>query len=250
MKKKQREKLHRQRRLREQRQKRLKHEDEHTRIHRKTSCPACGYTFDSASNFDKDGPMRMPGEGDPSLCIQCTSYLVYTADQSVRLVDRETWDEWPDALKGKLALHARALETLSREKPKRQIDATVSRGPDDWRAAMTLKDGTFVVSRKLSSRQAAKREIAAAKSMMGVAVRVVEVQGLWYGDLKLHVFDTEVAVFKGKAPFKGDYFGPYVSEASGYEDMFKRARLYAKEIGMPNVVGIQHIQPSQKAAQN
>lgn len=51
-------------------------------------CPVCGYVLDSATS--PENKKFVPAEGDVSICIRCTTILVFNKDLLSVLPDEET----------------------------------------------------------------------------------------------------------------------------------------------------------------
>jgi hypothetical protein len=48
-----------------------------------SQCWSCGYKIDCASKLTKKEDIRLPKEGDPSLCLECAALSVFGADGSI-----------------------------------------------------------------------------------------------------------------------------------------------------------------------
>jgi hypothetical protein len=53
-------------------------------------CPACGYRIDACTNLDHD---TAPTEGDPTVCIDCATVLVFAAHHALRIATPADLDQ-------------------------------------------------------------------------------------------------------------------------------------------------------------
>jgi hypothetical protein len=60
-------------------------------VHRlpETKCPQCGYKLDAASVLAGEDEDRPPQSGDATVCMKCTTWLIYTDTLGVRLMTAE-----------------------------------------------------------------------------------------------------------------------------------------------------------------
>lgn len=70
-------------------------------------CPACGYTFDSAT--ETTGKSR-PSAGDISICLRCANVMAFTEDLGVRALTATERDE---VYRDERVRHARAAVILN-----------------------------------------------------------------------------------------------------------------------------------------
>lgn len=64
------------------------------------ACPVCGYKLDRAT--DASGKAAIPAEGDVSVCIDCTAFLVFQQDLTVREMTLEEVGNLPDHIRHQL----------------------------------------------------------------------------------------------------------------------------------------------------
>lgn len=69
-----------------------------------TACPYCGHRLDRAMAGDPKEPDATPSEGDLSVCISCSSIMVFAADLTLRRPEpgeiKAKFAEQPDLAEG------------------------------------------------------------------------------------------------------------------------------------------------------
>jgi hypothetical protein len=199
------------------------------------ACPCCGYVMDSSTvtsvqnRETEDAVVRAPEPGDASLCIRCTSILMFGEPGQLLCVTSEMWAEWGEGMHTELqrAADAAAMQHVARDGWRK--NTVISRGPGDWRAALAFRNGLYVVSYPYPSRGQAKRALATAQSALAIGVKgatdMTTGTALWYALPQLLVFSQEVDLIEG-------VWGPYLSEAQMKQESAKLALALGKELGI------------------
>jgi hypothetical protein len=75
-------------------------------------CPDCNYELDAASHpFD---PAARPSPGDITVCFQCTTFLEYRADMTLRVASPADVRNLPSDIRDQLFAVRRAIQELRR----------------------------------------------------------------------------------------------------------------------------------------
>ena len=77
-------------------------------------CPICNHKLDAATASDNSGVM--PSPNDVTICINCTSYLVYDEDLNLHEMSMESLLKLPDELRLELHRLRKQLKAITRAK--------------------------------------------------------------------------------------------------------------------------------------
>lgn len=75
-------------------------------------CPYCGAPNDAATSLESG----TPNPGDVSICLFCTSILVFADDLRQRVMTPQEWDELDEADREKIRVFRRGILRIDRTK--------------------------------------------------------------------------------------------------------------------------------------
>jgi len=85
--------------------------DEHTYRHKGNTCPLCFKLIDAATNIETK---RAPEPGDVTICVYCSSWLIFNDDMTLRAASRQDIDDLPKDFVYRLIQATKALEEFNR----------------------------------------------------------------------------------------------------------------------------------------
>jgi hypothetical protein len=197
-------------------------------------CPMCGYKFDASSTIS--GDMRTPKPGDFTICARCTSLLMFGSADSLEVISMHAWSKLTADDRRELDRAVRAAESMERNRPDLTLDTVVTRGPGDFRVALTLKNGLFVVSSAFATHKRALKALRRARHDLVLLARFVELSAIdplvstqqappgWYGAAFVSLLGKEQCI--------SPQYGPYPTKAVALEQV--RAHLWRlnEELGV------------------